>query len=252
MSMPKTMRIWVFFTVFVSVGLSPLGADLGETSNITLDPLTIASAQPPPDKMTGYREMKKLLTGKTSGFLQKFLGESYWTKTIAPIVLDSLYSTVAASATGHLRMKDSSTVLENTANRFAITGKKELSALSQEKLPELPVVGNLVHDLAESQSLSLRQGNIHYRMRMKKRLAPEFKVGQFAFSGGTEAYLDGLDFSRKSVASIGYEGLGSSYRVQLYGKDVRFDVSFSPVDLRLDWNPDVIKFNLNLNVGSWL
>ncbi len=87
---------------------------------------------------------------------------------------------------------------------------------------------------------------------MRKRLAPEFKVGQYSLSGGTEAYLDGTSLSMKSVASIGYKGLDSSYRVQLHGRNVRFDVSWSPIDLRLDWNPQVVKFVLNLDLGSWL
>jgi len=135
---------------------------------------------------------------------------------------------------------------------FPASGKKQLATLSHVNLPDLPVVGNLAEDLAKSQNLNFNGGRVSYRMRMRKRLAPGFKMGQFSFSGGTEAYLDGTALSRKAVASIGYKGLDSSYRVQLYGGNVRFDVNWSPVDLRLDWSPHVVKFVLNLDLGSWL
>jgi hypothetical protein len=247
------MRVLALLIAFSSFGLEPsFGADLREPASLGFDPLSVSSIQPRVDKMSGYREMKKLIMGKGSRFLQESLGTSYWTEEIAPIVLDSLYSSVEADASGHLKMRGPSSLLDDTANRLAFTGKKELSTFSKENFPELPVVGNLVQDLAESQNLSLHRGSFRYRMKMRKRLAPEFRIGEFSISGGTEAYIDGLDFSRKSVASIGYEGLDSSYQVQLRGRNVRFNVNFSAVDLRLDWNSNAVKFNLNLNVGSWL
>jgi hypothetical protein len=230
--------IWrlVLFLAFCSVVLNtiqtPFGADLREPFSLSYDPLSVTSFKPSPDKVTGYKEMKKLISGKTSDFLEKRLGGSYWTKTLAPIVLDSLYSTVVASASGQLSLKDPSSILDETANRLVASGKKQLASVSQQ--------------------LNFNGGRVSYRMKMRKRLAPEFKVGQYSLSGGTEAYLDGTSLSMKSVASIGYKGLDSSYRVQLDGRNVRFDVSWSPIDLRLDWNPQVVKFVLNLDLGSWL
>jgi hypothetical protein len=89
-------------------------------------------------------------------------------------------------------------------------------------------------------------------MRMTKRVAPELKVGRFSFSGGGEAYVNGLTLARKSVAQLKYEDQNTSYGVELHGKNVRFNMSWAPVDLRLDWKPHVIKVDLNLKVGSWL
>lgn len=250
--------IWrlVLFLAFCSVVLNtiqtPFGADLREPFSLSYDPLSVTSFKPSPDKVTGYKEMKKLISGKTSDFLEKRLGGSYWTKTLAPIVLDSLYSTVVASASGQLSLKDPSSILDETANRLVASGKKQLASVSHENLPDLPVISNLAEDLTNSQQLNFNGGRVSYRMKMRKRLAPEFKVGQYSLSGGTEAYLDGTSLSMKSVASIGYKGLDSSYRVQLDGRNVRFDVSWSPIDLRLDWNPQVVKFVLNLDLGSWL
>jgi len=230
----------------------PFGADLREPLSNRYDALALKSFKPPPDRVKGFKEMKDLFAGRVSDFLESCLGENYWTKEVAPIVLDSLYSTVAASSSGHLSLRNPSSILDGTANRFAAKGKKRLTELSKTNAPSLPVVGNLVEDLTESQNLKFKGGRVSYRMKMRKRLAPEFKLGQFSFSGGTEAYLDGMNISRKSVASIGYKGLESSYRVQLYGRTVRFDVSLAPVDLRLDWTPQVLKFQLNLDVGAWL
>jgi len=204
------------------------------------------------DRISGYEEMKEVLAGRASEFLEEHLGESYWTKKVAPLVLDSLYSAVAASTSGGLTLEHPSFLLDETANRLVLKGKEQLAALSEENLPDLPVVGNLVEDLAKSQHLRLRNGSVDYRMRMRKRLAPEFKLGSFSMSGGTEAFINGKTISRKSVASIGYQGEESSYRVQLYGRNLRFDIRRSCLDLRLDWNPQVIKFNLNLDLGSWL
>jgi hypothetical protein len=226
--------------------------DVRESASLNYDALLIADSQPPADKMAGYKELKKIIAGKASFLFQKYLGESYWTKKVAPILLNSLYSTVVANASGQLNLKSPSSVLDHTANRLAASGKEELTTLSREKLPDLPLVGNMVGDLAESQHISLRSGKVNYRMKMRKRFAPAFKLGQFSFSGGTEAYLVGTSFSKKSVASIGYKDEDNSYRVQLHGNNVRFDADLSPVNLRLDWNPEIIKFNLNLNVGSWL
>jgi hypothetical protein len=228
------------------------GADLREPFSLSYDPLSVTSFKSPPDKVTGYKETKKLVSGRALDFLRERLGKSYWTKQLAPIVLDSIYSTVVASASGHLSLKGPSSILDKTANRLVASGKKELASVSHQHLPDLPVVGNLAEDLTKSQNLTFNGGRVSYRMKMRKRLAPEFKVGQFSVSGGTEAYLEGTSLSRKSVASVGYKGLDSSYRVQLYGRNLRCDVSWSPIDLRLDWNPQVIKFVLNLDLGSWL
>jgi hypothetical protein len=231
---------------------TPFGADLREALSHRYDALALKSFKSPPDRVKGYKEMKGLVAGRVSDFLENHLGENYWTKEVAPIVLDSLYSTVVASSSGHLSLRNPSTILDGTANRFAAKGKKRLSEFSRAKAPSLPVVGNLAEDLAKSQNLNFKGGRVSYRVKMRKRLAHELKLGQFSFSGGTEAYLDGMNISKKSVASIGYKGLESSYRVQLYGKNVRFDVTLAPVDLRLDWTPQVLKFQLNLDVGAWL
>jgi hypothetical protein len=241
-----------FCSVVLSSTLAPFGADLREPFSLSYDSLSVKSFQPPPDRAAGYKEMRKVIAGKATDFLEDHLGENYWTKEVAPIVLDSVYATVEASASGHLSLRSPSSILDETANRFASKGKKQLAALSQANLPNLPVIGNVVTDLTESQNLNFKGGKVSYRMKMRKRLAPEFKIGQFSLSGGTEAYLDGRSLSRKSVASIGYKGLDSSYRVQVQDDSVQFDVSRFPVDLRLDWNPRVVKFHLNLDIGNWL
>jgi len=246
----------VLFVAFSSLVLSstqtPFGADLREPFSLGYDALAVRSFQPPPDRAAGYKAMRKLVAGRVADFLEDRLGENCWTKEVAPIVLDSLYSTLAASNSGHISLRKPSSILDGTANRFTARGKEQLVELTRANLPNLPVVGNLVGDLAEGQNLKFKGGRVSYKMKMRKRLAPEFNIGQFSFSGGTEAYLDGRALSRKSVASIGYKGLDSNYRVQVCGDNVQFDVSWSPIDLRLDWNPQAIKFNLKLNLGSWL
>ena len=247
------MRILALLVAFSSLILeTSFGIDLRDPARQGYYDIPVSSSQPVVDRLAGYKEAKKLILGKTSGLVQEFLGESYWTQTVAPIVMESIYSVVEANASGHLRIRDPLSVLDDTANRFAVTGRKELSAFSEENLPQLPLVGNLVQDLTESQNLSLHRGNIRYRMQMRKRFAPEFKFGKFSFSGGTEAYIHGSDFSKKSLASIGYKGLDSSCQVQLYGRNIRLDASWSSVDLRLDWKPEAIKIHLALNIGSWL
>jgi len=250
------IRRLVLFLAFCSVILSgtqtPFGADLREPFSLGYDSLAVTSFEPRVDKVTGYKEMKKLVAGRAADFLEDHLGENYWTKEVAPIVLDSLYSTVVANTSGQFRLKDPTSILDETANRLTANGKEQLASVSQKNFPNLPVVGNLAKDLVESQNLNFNEGRASYRMRMRKRLAPEFKVGQFSLSGGTEAYLNGKALTRKSVASIGYKGSDSNYRVQFYGKTVRFDVSWAPIDLRLDWNAEVVKFRLNLALGSWL
>lgn len=250
------IRRVVLFLAFYLVGLNatetPFGAGTREYFSSGYDPLWISTLKPRADKIDGYREMKKIIGGKASDFLAARLGKSYWTEEVAPVVFDALYSSVAAEASGHLSLRHPSSILDEAASGLVASGKNRLTVVSQKNFPNLPVVGNFVEDLAKSQHLNLRGGKVHYQMRMRKRLAPEFKLGQFSLSGGTEAYLNGRTVSKTSVASVGYKGVGSSYRVQLYGRNIRFDVSWSPIDLRLDWNPQVVKFDLKLDLGSWL
>ena len=60
--------IWrlVLFLGFCSVVLNtiqtPFGADLREPFSLSYDPLSVTSFKPSPDKVTGYKEMKKLIS----------------------------------------------------------------------------------------------------------------------------------------------------------------------------------------------
>jgi len=229
----------------------PIGADFRDPSALGYDPLTVTSFQASVDNLSGYKRMRKIVSGKTADLLESRLGKGYWTEEVAPIALDSLYATIVASASGRLSLKHPSSILDEAANRLAARGKMALTTASQKNFPTLPVVGNLAEDLAKSQNLNFDRGQARFRFKMKKRLAPEFKLGQFSFSGGTETTLNGKSFSKKSVASVAYKSLENSYRIQLCGRNVRFDVSWSPVDLCLDWNPRVVKFDLKLDIGSW-
>jgi len=238
-----------FLAVLFSTAQASLGADLRDPMQQAYDPLLKKSSQPAVNRVSGYAEARKLAMKKAKRLLEKGLGKNYVTSNLVPIVLASLCSSVSAHRSGQLRLRDSDLLLDETANRLAARGKMELTTLSRERVPGLPVVGNLVEDLARGQNVSFASGRVHYDLKMKKRLAPEFQVGQFSLSGGTEAFLEGRRVSRKSVASVRYQGGEGSYRLQLSGRRVRLEVEKLPIDLRLDWNGSVVQFCLNLNLG---
>lgn len=248
----RVIFILVLCGAAINLTRSAFAADYQEPFGQRFDPLARPLSQPTADRMTGYREVKKLVAGKVSSVFQKYLGDSCWMKEVAPVFVDSLYAVVAPFESGHLRTKGAIPALDQAANGFIVTGRRQLSAFSGERFPALPVFGNPVKDLAESQSICLDRGKIAYRMKMRKRVAPEVKFGKFSFSGGTEAYLNGSSFSRKSVAQIEYGGVGGGCRLLLRGKNVSFNVNWSPVDLSLDWQPQGVRFDLNLQLGSWL
>jgi hypothetical protein len=214
------------------------------------DPTSSNQGQAEVDATSGYRELSKLLSRKSALLLEDHLGDSYWTKTVAPIIMDSIYAAVVPTQSGDIQLRSTFAILDTTRNRLAANGQRELGKLSSKSLPNLPLVGNVFTDLVKAPNLTFSRGTAHYNLRLRKRVAPEFRLGTFSLCGGVETFLNDRSFSRKSVALLRYHGLGNSCRVQLSGKTVRFDAAFVPVDLRLVWNPRVLQFHLDLNLGN--
>ena len=239
----------VFLAVLFSTASTSQAIDLRDPIRQAYDPLLGRPPDPGVNRMTGYSEAKRFAMEKATGLLEKGLGKNYLTSKLAPIVLNSLCSSVSADQAGRLDLRDPDLFLENTANRLAVRGRTELTSFSRKNLPSLPMVGNLAEDLARGQNLRFSGGRAHYDLRLKKRFAPEVQLGQFSLSGGTEAFLEGRRVSRKSVASVRYQGEEGSYRLQLSGRRVRLQVQRLPIDLRLDWDRSVVQFCLNLNLG---
>ena len=79
------------------------------------------------------------------------------------------------------------------------------------------MVGNLVWDLVDSQKLRMRKGVLHYNMDLKKRVAPEIKVGKFSFAGGAETRP--LSKSTTPVAAFKFKDkkTGEQYKCQYFG-----------------------------------
>ena len=171
-------------------------------------------ANPNVKRLTFYKKTRTLCSRKSAAFVRKRWGGSYWTGTLAPMVLDSLYSNFVPRSSGEIGFREPSSVLDSTADRLFAKGKNRLRNFSNRHFPALPLVRNLVGDFVQSQKVRFTRGSPHCReLWLQKRLTKGLKLG-------------------------------------IYGKKVRVDVSSTLMDLRLDWNPGVIRFRLNLNFAS--
>jgi hypothetical protein len=185
-----------------------------EAIQVSYDPFLLGETNPRPKRLIFYKKTRSLCSSKSGAIVRKRWGASYWTGTLAPIVLDSLYANFVPRSSGELVAREASSVADSTADRLLISGKNRLRKFSNRHLPALPLIGDLVGDFVQSQKVSFTRGTPHCReLRLQKRIARGLRLG-------------------------------------IYGKRVRVDLNSKLVDLRVDWNPGVIRFHLNLRCAS--
>ncbi len=175
------------------------------------------------------------------------MGENYFTRRIAPIVLDSWYQVFLPKKFGQIGLKSPLRAVDKTASGIIAAEKKHLSEWVEQISPALPVVGNIASDLLETQKLSFSNGLPHYQMRSKKRIAPSYQWGNFSLSGGTETRFSGIDLNGLTfVTAFRYEGQDESYGVNIFGKEVNFKIDINHVKAEVTWDRKGVKFTVSL------
>ena len=246
------------FAVFLAVALVPVvcGRAYGGDSHLNqlpayYSPIDLLGEKKAPDQQGGFRKMQKQVSKSSSAYLTGKMGENYFTQKIAPIVLNSWYQVFVPRKKGEIGLKSPLWAVDQIAGSFVAQEKKHLSKWVDQVFPHLPVVGNLVSDLLESQKLSFANGLPKYQMRSKKRIAPSYQFGSFSFSGGAETGFVGKDFKGMTlVTAFRYAGEDESYGVDVYGKRVNFNFDINRVNAVVTWDPQGVEFEVNLIFGK--
>ncbi|MDA2934931.1 hypothetical protein MYX82_11405 [Acidobacteria bacterium AH-259-D05] len=200
-----------------------------------------------PDKISGFKKVRQYASTRSAALLTKKMGENYLTNRIAPLVFDSLYQLFVPGKSGDIQLKSTISVVDGTANKLMAKEKENLDKWAKKLFPALPVVGNMLSDVLNSQKLSFSGGKPHYQTRFKKRIAPEYQLGGFSFTGGAETRLVGRDFDGMTlVTTFRYAHEDDSYHVDIYGKRVKFDIKTNWLKADVTWNPRGVKFKVNL------
>ncbi len=214
-------------------------------------PIDLLGEKKAPDQRGGFKKMRKQLSKRSADYLTSKMGENYFTRKIAPTVLNSWYQVFVPNKHGEIGLKSPLWALDKTASRIIAQEKKHLSKWVDQVFPNLPVVGNIASDLLESQKLSFSNGLPHYRMRSRKRIAPSHQWGTFSLSGGTETRFAGKDFKGMTfVTAFRYSGQDESYGVDIFGKVVNFKIDTNRLKADVTWDPDGVEFKVNLLLGQ--
>ncbi len=214
-------------------------------------PIDLLGEKKAPDQRGGFKKMRKQLSKRSADYLTSKMGENYFTQKIAPIVLNSWSQVFVPKKFGEIGLKSPLWAVDKTASRIIADEKKHLSQWVDQVFPALPVVGNIVSDLLESQKLSFSNGLPHYQMRSKKRIAPSFQWGNFSFTGGTETRFSGKDFNGMTlVTAFRYTGQDESYGVNVLGKRVNIEIDRNHLKADITWDPEGVEFEVNLFLGQ--
>ncbi len=247
----------IAWAVFLAVALIPIcgSAHGGDTQLTQLPayfyPVDLLGEEKAPDQRGGFKKMRKQVSGRSAAYLTKKMGKNYFTQQIAPIVLNSWSQVFVPKKFGEIGLKSPLWALDETASSIVSEEKKHLSKWVNQVFPTLPVVGNIVSDLLESQKLHFKNGLPHYQMQSKKRIAPGYKFGNFSFSGGTETRFVGKDFNGMTlVTAFRYAGQGESYGVTIFGKQVKLNMDISHVKADVTLDPKGVKFKVDLTFGQ--
>jgi len=210
-------------------------------------PLDLLGQKKAPDQRGGFKKMRKQVSKRSAAYLTSKMGENYFTQKIAPIVLNSWSQVFVPKKQGEIGLKGPLWALDQTASSIMAREKQHLSKWVDQVFPNLPLVGNIVSDLLESQKLSFSDGLPHYQMRSKKRVAPSYQWGNFSLSGGTETRFVGKDFEGTTfVTAFRYAGQGESYGVKVFGKQVKFNIDISHMKADVTLDPKGVKFKVDL------
>ena len=214
-------------------------------------PIDLLGQKEAPNQRAGFKKMQKQVSKRSAAYLTSKMGENYFTQKIAPIVLNSWTQVFVPKKSGEFGLKSPLRAVDKTASSIIKQEKKHLSKWVDQVFPALPVIGNLVSDLLESQKLKFSKGRPKYQMRAKKRIAPSYEVGNFSFSGGTETRFAGIGFTGMTfVTAFSYEGEDESYGVNVLGKSVNFEIDTNRVYADITWDSDGVEFEVNLTFGE--
>ncbi len=214
-------------------------------------PIDLLGQKKAPDQRDGFKKMRKQVSKRSAVYLTSKMGENYFTQKIAPIVLNSWYQVFVPKKHGEIGLKSPLWALDQTVSRIMAQEKKHLSKWVEQVFPNLPLVGNIVSDLLESQKLSFSNGLPHYQMRSKKRIAPSYQWGNFSLSGGTETGFVGKDFKGLTlVTGFRYAGEDESYGVNVLGKSFNIEIDRKHVKADVTWDPDGVEFRVDLTLGQ--
>ena len=214
-------------------------------------PIDLLGQKEAPNQRAGFKKMQKQVSKRSAAYLTSKMGKNYFTQRIAPIVLKSWTQVFVPKKYGEIRLKSPLWAVDKTASSIIKQEKKHLSKWVDQVFPALPVIGNLVSDLLESQKLKFSKGRPKYQMRAKKRIAPSYEVGNFSFSGGTETRFAGIGFTGMTfVTAFSYEGEDESYGVNVLGKSVNFEIDTNHVYADITWDSDGVEFEVNLTFGE--
>ena len=222
----------IAYAMVLAAALSPMicsRAYGGDTQPTQLPayyfPVDLLEEKKTPDQWGGFKKMRKQVSKRSAAYFTSKMGENYFTQRIAPIVLDSWYQVFVPKRFGEIGLRSPLWALDKTASSIIAQEKKHLSKWVEQVFPALPVIGNIVSDLLESQKLSFSNGLPHYRMRSRKRIAPSYQWGNFSLSGGTETRFAGKDFKGMTfVTAFRYSGEDESYGVNVLGKRVNIEI----------------------------
>ena len=214
-------------------------------------PLDLLGEKKAPDQRGGFKTMRKQVSRRSAAYLTSKMGENYFTQKIAPLVLDSWSQVFVPKKFGEIGLKSPLWAVDKTASGMVAQEKKRLSKWVDQVFPHLPLVGNMVSDLLESQKLSFSNGLPKYQMRSKKRIAPSYQWGNFSLSGGTETRFAGIDFNGLTfLTAFRYEGQDESYGVNILGKEVNFKIDINHLKAEVRWNSDGVEFKADLTFGQ--
>ena len=209
----------------------------------------LSEQKQPVTRRKGFKDAQKVAVKKSSAFLKKKIGKNYFTERIAPVLLKNFYKTFTPQKSNEIKWKGWMSILDGSVNQLIDSEKKHLFEMTEEYLPALPIVGDLVWDLLDSQKLSMEKGVPTYTMDLKQRVAPEIKVGKFSFAGGAETRP--LERSTTPLAAFKFKDkkTGEQYSVSVSGMAVSFRMERKHVTANVDWNPKGgLKFNVHVTL----
>ena len=115
-------------------------------------PIDLLGQKEAPNQRGGFKKMQKQVSKRSAAYLTSKLGKNYFTQQIAPIVLKSWTQVFVPKKRGEIGLKSPLWAVDKTASRIIAAEKKHLSKWVDQVFPNLPLVGNIVSDLLESQT----------------------------------------------------------------------------------------------------
>ena len=207
----------------------------------------LSEQKQPVSRQKGLKDAQRFAVKRSSAFLKKKMGKNYFTQSIAPILLKNFYKTFVPQRSNQIKWKGWMRIVDGSVNQLVNSEKKHLVKMTQKFLPDVPIVGNLVSDLVDSQKLRMKKGVLQYEMDLKKRVAPEIKMGKFSFAGGAETRP--LSKSTTLVAAFKFKDTksGEQYSISILGEAMNFKMKTKHVDASVDWKPNRgVQFNVHL------